>query len=149
MRQPCSKILGKISECYRCLDTASVTDVLIHDRFKGFGLGLLVEALGGALSGSQTVSERKTADHQGTLIIAIDVAQLRDLEEYTAQVEEFISYVKGSELQDDTEPIRVPGEREPSPAQIEAATAITLNLKTWENMQCVAVALEVEMPTEM
>lgn len=114
--------------------------------FKGFGLGLLVEALGGALSGSQTVSERKTADHQGTLIIAIDVAQLRDLEEYTAQVEEFISYVKGSQLLDETEPIRVPGERAPSPAQIEAARAITLNLKTWENMQRVAVALEIQMP---
>ncbi len=114
--------------------------------FKGFGLSLLVEALGGALTGSETVSERKTADHQGTLIIAIDVAQLRELDGFTAQVEEFIAHVKSSPLQEGVAPIRVPGEGSSLRSGDSREQLVGVNAKTWAAMGRIAVELELQMP---
>lgn len=115
--------------------------------FKGFGLALIVEALGGALSNSNTVSGRKTAEHQGTLIIAIDVAQLRDLEGFTAQIEEFIDYVKASEIEEGAQPIRVPGEKGLAGDEKPAEQGIPVIEKTWIRMQHIATELGVQIPT--
>lgn len=114
--------------------------------FKGFGLSLLVEALGGALSGSDTVSARQSTEAQGTLIIVIDVAALRDPNEYTAQVEEFINYVKDTEVEERSKPVRAPGENVPTPEQLAEEALITLNEKTWENLQRIAAQVKVELP---
>ena len=114
--------------------------------FKGFGLSLLVEALGGALSGSQTVSERKTADHQGTLLIAIDVAQLRELDGFTDQVEEFIAHVKSSPVQDGGSPIRVPGEGSSPDTGDPHGQLVGVNAKTWAAMGRIAAELRLHMP---
>lgn len=114
--------------------------------FKGFGLALLVEALGGALSGSQTVSDRESEQGQGTLIIAIDVAGLRDVIEYTAQVEEFIAYVKDSEMEAGAPALRIPGENAPTPAQLAAQSTVKLNAKTHENLRRIASERAVHLP---
>ena len=114
--------------------------------FKGFGLALLVEALGGALSGSDTVSARDSEEAQGTLIIAIDVAQLRDLNEYTAQVEEFISYVKSAEVETGQSPVRAPGENAPSAEQLAKDTIITLNTVTSTQLLQIAEQLNLDAP---
>lgn len=114
--------------------------------FKGFGLALLVEALGGALSGSDTVSTRESEQAQGTLIIAIDVAQLRDLHEYTAQVEEFIAHVKDVELEAGASPVRAPGENAPSAEQLAEDTVITLNEVTVQNLVRIAQNVGIEVP---
>ncbi|WP_347038394.1 Ldh family oxidoreductase [Glutamicibacter halophytocola] len=114
--------------------------------FKGFGLGLLVEALGGALTGSDTVSGRQSEEAQGTLIIALDVAQLRDLDDYTAQVEEFIAHVKSSELEPGARAIRAPGESAPSPEAMAEDTEIRLNAVTTGHLHRIAQQLGIEPP---
>lgn len=111
--------------------------------FKGFGLALLVEALGGALSGSDTVSARESKQAQGTLIIALDVAQLRDLNDYTAQIEEFISHVKNTELESDASPVRAPGENTPTADQLAAVTVVRLRESTALNLERVARKLDI------
>ncbi|MFL4475996.1 Ldh family oxidoreductase [Paeniglutamicibacter sp. MACA_103] len=117
--------------------------------FKGFGLALIVEALGGALSGSETVSERKTADHQGTLIIAIDVAQLRELDAFTAQVEEFIAHVKSGEPEDGHGPIRVPGEGVSLGDEYAYGDPVAVNARTWSELGRIANELKLGMPEEI
>jgi uncharacterized oxidoreductase len=114
--------------------------------FKGFGLALLVEALGGALSGSETVSGRKTADHQGTLIIAIDVAQLRELDEFTAQVEEFINHVKSGEPEVGSGSIRVPGEGSVAHDATRDGHPLDVNARTWAELERIAAALDLSLP---
>jgi len=114
--------------------------------FKGFGLGLLVEALGGALSGSETVSDRESEEAQGTLIIALDVAQLRDLDDYTSQVEEFIAHVKSSELEPGARPIRAPGESAPSAQMLAEDTEIRLNAMTTGQLHRIAQRVGIEPP---
>ena len=117
--------------------------------FKGFGLALLVEALGGALSGSQTVSARESEQAQGTLIIALDVAQLRDLDDYTAQVEEFIAHVKDTELEPGARPVRAPGENAPTAEQLAEDTTLSLNSTTVSDLRRIAQELGVELPQSL
>lgn len=114
--------------------------------FKGFGLALLVEALGGALSGSATVSARESKQAQGTLIIALDVAQMRDLNDYTAQIEEFIAHVKNTELEPGASPVRAPGELTPTPAQLASVESISLRESTVQNLQRIAQKLALVAP---
>lgn len=117
--------------------------------FKGFGLALIVEALGGALSGSETVSERITADHQGTLIIAIDVAQLRELDGFTAQVEEFIAHVKTGGPQDGNAPLRVPGEGHSMGEAFADEHPVPVNARTWTALGRIARELGLGLPGEI
>ncbi|PQZ95781.1 hypothetical protein CQ018_00260 [Arthrobacter sp. MYb227] len=114
--------------------------------FKGFGLALLVEALGGALSGSDTVSARESKQAQGTLIIALDVAQVRDLNDYTAQVEEFIEHVKNTELEPGASPVRAPGENTPTAAQLASVKSINLRESTAQNLERIAQKLGLVAP---
>ena len=114
--------------------------------FKGFGLALLVEALGGALSGSDTVSARESKQAQGTLIIALDVAQVRDLNDYTAQVEEFIAHVKNTELEPGASPVRAPGELSPTAAQLASVKSISLRESTAQNLERIAQTLGLVAP---
>ncbi len=78
--------------------------------FKGFGLALVAEALAGALTSAGTVSEAPSEELQGVFLIAIDVAPLRCLDEFTGEVDSFISYVKSSPPAPGEGPVRVPGE---------------------------------------
>lgn len=114
--------------------------------FKGFGLSLLVEALGGALSSSETVSDRKTEDHQGTLIIAIDIGQLRELGGFTAQVEEFIAYAKSSAPTNGSCQIRVPGEGSSPVDGNPRESLVGVNAKTWVMLGRTAAQLGLQMP---
>jgi len=61
---------------------------------KGFGLAMIVEALAGALTGAGTVSAHPEHDDQGTLVIALDIASLRPMSDFVAEVEEAITYVR-------------------------------------------------------
>ena len=114
--------------------------------FKGFGLALMVEALGGALSGSDTVSAKDSEQGQGALLIAIDIAQLRDIDEYTAQVEEFTAWVKGAEREPGAGPLRVPGENAPGSEALDTDTAITLNPNTCQQLDRIAGELGLPAP---
>lgn len=78
--------------------------------FKGFGLALIAEALSGALSGGGVAGPTPDCEDQAFLLIAIDIGQVRDLDEITADVERFIDYVKSVPLEPGTAPVRMPGE---------------------------------------
>ena len=54
---------------------------------KGFGLGLVAEALAGALTQAGTVSAAPADYLQGVFIVAIDIQGLRPLDDFTAEVE--------------------------------------------------------------
>ncbi|ALG30398.1 hypothetical protein AOZ07_16365 [Glutamicibacter halophytocola] len=107
---------------------------------------MTINVLRAALTGSDTVSGRQSEEAQGTLIIALDVAQLRDLDDYTAQVEEFIAHVKSSELEPGARAIRAPGESAPSPEAMAEDTEIRLNAVTTGHLHRIAQQLGIEPP---
>ncbi|PZQ90407.1 MAG: hypothetical protein DI534_04130 [Leifsonia xyli] len=78
---------------------------------KGFGLALVVEALSGALTEAGTVSERTAPDQQGVLMIGIDISRLRRLDDFHAEVDQFVGYVAEVPVEEGCDPVRIPGQR--------------------------------------
>jgi len=116
--------------------------------FKGFGLALVAEALAGALTGAGTVSANPEHDDQGVFIVAVDIARLRPLDEFTQEVERFISYVRDVPLEHDAPAIRMPGEATYETAQRREA-AVPVREFTWRALQNLAAEFDVPPPVQM
>jgi uncharacterized oxidoreductase len=88
---------------------------------KGFALGLIVEALAGALTGAGVVSPDPGPESQGALLLALDVAAISSLAAVTRDVDAAIDWVR-SVAGDGAEPLRIPGEfRVATPEKVEIA----------------------------
>jgi hydroxycarboxylate dehydrogenase B len=114
--------------------------------FKGFGLSLVVEALAGGLTGAGTVTAAPAQLGQGALIIALDVERLRPLEDFTAEVEGFIQYVRDVPLEPGAAPISVPGERAAATAAARRADGIPVQGFTWRRLEALCGEHGVSMP---
>lgn len=85
--------------------------LLPFDRsYKGSGIGMVVEILGGPLA-SAAFCSYKDEDSWGSLFIAIDPRLLVDIEKFKADCSELITKVKSSRKKPGVNEIRLPGER--------------------------------------
>jgi uncharacterized oxidoreductase len=114
---------------------------------KGFGLALVAEALAGALTGAGTVSGSPEGDDQGVLTIAIDVARMRPLAEFAAEVESFLRYVKDVPLEQDSQPVRAPGESGAAAMRQRETGGVPVQDFTWRQLERIAAELAVSPPT--
>jgi LDH2 family malate/lactate/ureidoglycolate dehydrogenase len=114
--------------------------------FKGFGLALVVEALAGALTGAGTVTATPEHDDQGVLMIALDVGRLRPLDEFAAEVEQFIRYVRDVPLERDAPAIRMPGETTDETRRRREAEGAPVRDFTWRALHVLAVEFDVQPP---
>jgi len=117
--------------------------------FKGFGLALVAEALAGALTCAGTVSALPEHDDQGVLVIALDIARLRPLADFTSEVEQFIGYVRDVPLEHNAPPIRMPGEATDETTRRRAATGMPVRDFTWRALQALAVRFDVPPPVQI
>lgn len=113
---------------------------------KGFGLALVVEALAGALTGAGTVRAEPEHDDQGVFVVAIDVAGLRPLEEFTADVEGFLGYVRDVPLEPGADPVRIPGETGASTLRARRAAGMPVQPHTWARMAALSAEFGVPLP---
>ena len=85
--------------------------LLPFDRsYKGSGIGMVVEILGGPLA-SAAFCSYKDEDSWGSLFMAIDPELLVDIEKFKADCSELITKVKSSRKKPGVDTIRIPGER--------------------------------------
>ena len=63
---------------------------------KGTALGLIVEVLGGILSGEGAIGDRTGPVHNGTFLLLIEVARFLPLVDFTGQVTDLVQWVKSS-----------------------------------------------------
>ena len=78
---------------------------------KGYGLGLVVELLAGAVAGGGCSTEGKTRLEQGMLGIYIDPARLDTDERNADEICRYIDFVKSSRPSESGGEVRIPGER--------------------------------------
>ena len=78
---------------------------------KGFGLGLLVDILSGALSGAGCTHAGESRPGNGMFVSAINIASFIDPGAFYQEVDRFIEYVKSAKQSPNVEEILVPGER--------------------------------------
>jgi ureidoglycolate dehydrogenase (NAD+) len=87
---------------------------------KGYGIGLLIEAMSGVLSGAATTwqggswmtSDPRLPTHHGAAFMAIDCAAIAGGREFGARMEQLIDEIHSAPTADGTERIYVPGEIE-------------------------------------
>lgn len=116
---------------------------------KGFGLALIAEALGGALSTGGTVRDDPGDERQGVFIIAIDVRMLRPLGETVAEVERFLAYVRDVPLEAGAPPVRIPGESSALTFRRRAAAGTPVQPFTWRRLLALADHLGVRPPSPL
>jgi uncharacterized oxidoreductase len=110
---------------------------------KGTALGLVVEVLGGILSGEGAIGERPGPVRNGTLIVLIEVARFLPLVDFTAQVQDLVAWVKSADRGAGVDEILVPGEPEARTEARRRAEGIPVEDETWRQIEEIAAELRV------
>ncbi|WP_345817305.1 Ldh family oxidoreductase (plasmid) [Paraburkholderia sp. PREW-6R] len=115
--------------------------------YKGFGLGLAVEALTLALPGS---GRRTHPDKfgQGVFIQAINPAMLGGLDAFLDETTHLANACRASRVRPGAAPVRLPGERALALRRRQLAEGITLGTDVLARTAAWATTLDLTMPSE-
>lgn len=114
--------------------------------YKGFGIALVAEALGGTLSGAGSVGPDPAGDDQGVLAIAIDVTWLRPLAGFAAELDGALDYICSAPLEPGAPPLRVPGESSHRTTAERLVAGVEVHDVVWERLAAAAAELGVPLP---
>jgi uncharacterized oxidoreductase len=112
---------------------------------KGAALSLVVDLLGGALTGDGCGAMPGTPIGNGLLIEVLDPAAFMPAEEFRQRVDGFLDYVASSKPKPGVDRIRFPGEPERAIEAERRRSGITLDDETWRQVQAVADRLDVAL----
>jgi uncharacterized oxidoreductase len=102
---------------------------------KGYGLSIMVELLGGALSGQGCAAGERSLLSNGVLLTVYSIPHFTDLDTYYDEVEALISHVKSSRLAPGFKEILLPGEPEFRSAQSRELEGIAIDETTWSRIK--------------
>ena len=111
--------------------------------YKGSGLAVMCELLGGALSGTGATRENRPFAN-GMLSIFIDPARLDPGHLFPAEVQRYVDFVKSSKTAGEGEEILMPGEPEERCRAQRLESGIPLAPDTWQAIRECAEALGVD-----
>lgn len=119
--------------------------------YKGFGLSLLVEILTGALteggvSNSEEYRSRPFYGGNGIFMMAIDVGQITNLDDFKKRVDGLLRTVKNSPTAPGYDEIIIPGEPERRQKEKLLREGIYVEDQTWNNLASLAKELKVKLP---
>ena len=112
---------------------------------KGSGLSLVVDLLGGALTGDGCGAMPGVPIGNGLFIELVDPTAFLSRSEYSGRVDEFIAYVTSSKPKPGIERILLPGEPERVTEEARRRDGIPLDEETWRQVNQVAAELGVEI----
>ncbi len=102
---------------------------------KGFGLGLLVDVMAGALSGAGCSTGVETEpEGNGVFIQIIDPITFGSLRQFEDRVEALIALIKGSKKAPGVAEISIPGERAAKECRIREKEGIPIDHPTWRQL---------------
>lgn len=102
---------------------------------KGYGLGLMVEILGGALSGQGCAQGEQIVESNGVCFTVYNIPFFSDMDWYYNEVEALINHVKASRTAPGFDEILLPGEPEFRLAAARRRDGIELDDKTWQDIK--------------
>jgi uncharacterized oxidoreductase len=114
--------------------------------YKGFGLGVMLDVLCGSLSGQGALRLDLTPGHNAVWITLWRVDAFLPMDEYLADVDKLITWIKSSRLRPGVEAILLPGEIEAKTAQQRRRDGIPMPEETWAQIKTVADRLGVACP---
>lgn len=101
---------------------------------KGYGLAVICELLGGALTGSGTEDGAHRAHSgviNGMLTIVIDPARLGTTEPFARYTERFLAWMRGSPVAEGFDRVRIAGEPERETRARRSVDGIPVDVTTW------------------
>lgn len=113
---------------------------------KGFGLGLVVDIMAGALSWAGCSQQKPTRGANGFLAMAIKIEDFTPLSEFEKEVEAVVNWVKSSPKLPGVNEIYVSGEIEQTTKQKRLKDGIYIEDSTWNGLVEVATSLKVIIP---
>ncbi len=127
-----------------------------HDQFddgailpfgghKGYALSVMIELLGGGLSGAGFPLLPGYRWDQGTVLLAIDIAAFQPVAEFKAQAATFVSALKATPRAPGVDEILLPGEVEWQTKAVREQQGIPLPEVTWARIQAAGRAVNVAL----
>jgi hydroxycarboxylate dehydrogenase B len=113
---------------------------------KGYGLGMMVDAIAGGLSWAGCSSEKPTRGGSGFIAMAININSFIDVADYKAEIQKLIDWVKSSPIQPGVEKIYLPGEIELERQAQHEAEGIFIEDSTWKAICQSAAGLGITPP---
>lgn len=102
--------------------------------YKGFGLGLMIDILGGALTGAGVASGPEFKGGNGVLMGAIDVSSFVEPERFARSVDDLIRRIKSSKRAPGVDEILIPGEPEAREEARRLREGIYVEEETWDDL---------------
>jgi len=113
--------------------------------YKGFGLGLAAELLGGILTGYGSANEQEFLEGNGSFIVALDVKRFVPLEEFGRKADALFKYIKSVPTDKNTKEIFIPGEIEFRTREQREREGIPVTEATWGDILSIAQRLGVDV----
>ena len=113
---------------------------------KGYGLALICEILGGALTGGETMHDERERTYilNGMLTILIDPDRMGTAANLAGEAAALIDFVIASPPANGSDGIRVPGEPERESRRARETSGIPIDVATWEAVLAAAEELGVQ-----
>ena len=108
--------------------------ILPFGAHKGYGLSVVIELLGGLLSGAGVSSLPGYDESNGTLIIAIDIGRFTSPERFREQAEAFCTLLARTPRAQDSDEVLVPGELETRTKRERERTGIPIPGALWREL---------------
>ncbi|MSR82825.1 MAG: Ldh family oxidoreductase [Candidatus Latescibacteria bacterium] len=112
---------------------------------KGYGLGVVVDLLAGALTGDGCTGNPEVPSGNGAFLLVLDAAQFLPLEDFCLEVEELSAFVKSSELLPGYREILMPGEVEARQRAKRDIEGLFVEEETWAQIGVWAQKLGVSL----
>ena len=102
---------------------------------KGYALALMIDILGGALSGAGCSGSGNTRLQNGILMIALDIANFTPLDDFYEHVDGLVDHVKAAPTAPGFDEILTPGEIEARQTESRLREGIPVDEETWRQIR--------------
>lgn len=116
---------------------------------KGFGLGVMIDAIAGGLSWAGCSRETPTRGASGIVMFAINIDNFIDLSDYEEEIEHLVAWVKSSTRLPNVDEIYVPGEFEERSRERRLKEGIPIETATWQRLVEAAERVGVAPPASL
>lgn len=102
---------------------------------KGFGLSVIVDILAGALTSAGCSRSEDARVGNGLFVLVINVESFREFPGFSAEIAQFIEYLKSAKRAAGVDTIRMPGERGWNEQRKREQEGILIDTETWQQIQ--------------
>ena len=119
-----------------------------NEGHKGYGLSVMVETMAALLPGLGFGIDPLGRHNDGLFLVVVDPSIFRPVDEFKAEIEEFMAYLKATPLAAGFEEILYPGELEHRTEVRRRADGVPIEESTWGELAAVGKRFDIDLPRE-